>query len=195
MRSGFPCGGWNMSDDANKQLYLTPPITTKGLSACPTQLAILDAHECLCQSQSVGAGTKFVHVGGGCRRGVSPAGGTFEKERDRHLQDLRQVLQPAGRGDRGGSPDQSQRMKTAKVMKNTRASDCSRSKGRLSRMELPGADVTGGSCAYAVPDHWVSTWQGMPIRLSTGMSEIGCGCGEKLRRPAALKSDCCNRRP
>ena len=52
----------------------------------------------------------------------------------------------------------------------------SRSKGRLrlSRMEQPGADFTGGSCA--VPDHWVSTWQRMPIRLSTSMSEIGCGC-------------------
>jgi hypothetical protein len=61
-----------------------------------TQLPILDAHECLCQSQSVGTGTKLVHVGGSCRRGVSRSRGAFEKERDWHLQELRDVLQPAG---------------------------------------------------------------------------------------------------
>jgi hypothetical protein len=46
-----------------------------------TQLPILDAHECLCQSQSVRSGEKFVRVGGSCRRCVSPARGAFEKER------------------------------------------------------------------------------------------------------------------
>jgi hypothetical protein len=51
-----------------------------------TQLPIRDAHECLCQSQSVRSGEKFVRVGGSRRPCVSPARGAFEKDRDWHLQ-------------------------------------------------------------------------------------------------------------
>src|SRR5580704_7927169 len=47
------------------------------------QRPVLDAHE-------------GVHVGGSRTRGVNPARGALEKERPRHLQDLRDVLQPAG---------------------------------------------------------------------------------------------------
>jgi hypothetical protein len=83
-----------------------------------TQLPVFDAHECLRQRQSIGTGKKLVHVGGSCSRRVSSARGAFEKERDRHLEDLRELLQAAGT-------------------------------------------------------------DAVPIRPSTSMSDIDCGCGEK----------------
>ena len=61
-----------------------------------TQLRVLDAHECLCQSQSVRGGEKFVDVRRDAWSSLSSSWGAFEKERNRHLKDLGNVLQPAG---------------------------------------------------------------------------------------------------
>src|SRR5258707_13390588 len=61
-----------------------------------TQLRIPDARECLRQSHSIGGGEKFVDVSRNAWSPLSSSWGAFEKERNRHLKDLGNVLQSAG---------------------------------------------------------------------------------------------------
>jgi hypothetical protein len=84
----------------------------------------------------------------------------------------------------------SKRMRTAKATKNTRAPDCSRSKGWLSRMELPGAHFTAAR-ARAVADHWVSTW---PVACSSSRKSSRCrspgGADTAAATPAYVNEFC-----
>jgi hypothetical protein len=66
-----------------------------------------------------------------------------------------------------------------RARKGTWASDCLRSKGRLSRNGTPRSRRHWRLMRIRRSGSLGVNMAGVPIRLSTSMSEIWCGCGEK----------------